>query len=144
MSRMAAAIYPLKSELLLWTNGTITPDMALVEAAKILRKHINPFVQYFEMGDETVDEQIALEEAAEESVDEELAKKLSMPIQELELSVRAGNCLESERIETVGELVKRSEADLLKIRSFGKTSLREVRRKLADIGLSLEMTDIVD
>ena len=128
----------------IWTNGTITPDMALVEAAKILRKHINPFVQYFEMGDETVDEQIALEEAAEESVDEELAKKLSMPIQELELSVRAGNCLESERIETVGELVKRSEADLLKIRSFGKTSLREVRRKLADIGLSLEMTDVVD
>ncbi len=128
----------------IWTNGTITPDMALVEAAKILRKHINPFVQYFEMGEETIAEQIALEETAEEAVDEELAQKLSMPIQELELSVRAGNCLESEKIETVGELVKKSEADLLKIRSFGKTSLREVKRKLADIGLSLEMTDVPD
>jgi DNA-directed RNA polymerase subunit alpha len=128
----------------IWTNGTITPDMALVEAAKILRKHINPFVQYFEMGEETVAEQIALEESIEEAVDEELARKLSMPIQELELSVRAGNCLESEKIETVGELVKKSEADLLKIRSFGKTSLREVKRKLADIGLALEMTDVPD
>jgi DNA-directed RNA polymerase subunit alpha len=128
----------------IWTNGTITPDMALVEAAKILRKHINPFVQYFEMGEETVAEQIALEESIEEAVDEEFARKLSMPIQELELSVRAGNCLESEKIETVGELVKKSEADLLKIRSFGKTSLREVKRKLADIGLALEMTDVPD
>jgi DNA-directed RNA polymerase subunit alpha len=65
-----------------------------------------------------------------------------MPIQELELSVRASNCLESAKTETVGQLVKMTEADLLKIRSFGKTSLREIKRKLADIGLSLGMTDI--
>ena len=58
------------------------------------------------------------------------------------LSVRASNCLESIRIETVGQLAKMTEADLLKIRSFGKTSLREVKRKLADLGLSLGMTDI--
>jgi DNA-directed RNA polymerase subunit alpha len=127
----------------IWTKGTITPEMALVEAAKILRKHVNPFVQYFELGEETVAaSQIAEAESEEQVVDEELAQKLSMPIQELELSVRASNCLESAKTETVGELVKMTEADLLKIRSFGKTSLREIRRKLADIGLSLGMTDV--
>jgi DNA-directed RNA polymerase subunit alpha len=126
----------------IWTNGTITPEMALVEAAKILRKHINPFVQYFELGEETVAEQIAEEEVVEEPVDEELAEKLKTPIQELELSVRANNCLESVEVETVGQLVQMTEADLLKIRSFGKTSLREIKRKLADIGLSLGMTGL--
>jgi DNA-directed RNA polymerase subunit alpha len=125
----------------IWTNGAISPEMALVEAAKILRKHINPFVQYFELGEETVAEQvIAEEEAPEEKIDEELLQRLKIPIQELELSVRASNCLESAKIETVGQLVTMADADLLKIRSFGKTSLREVKRKLADMGLSLGMT----
>jgi DNA-directed RNA polymerase subunit alpha len=125
----------------IWTNGTITPEMALVEAAKILRKHINPFVQYFELGEQTVAEQVITEEEEiVEKVDEELAEKLKTPIQELELSVRASNCLESVKVETIGQLVAMTEADLLKIRSFGKTSLREVKRKLADIGLSLGMT----
>ena len=128
----------------IWTNGTVTPDMALVEAAKILRKHINPFVQYFGLGEETVTEQIVLEEASGEAVNEELNKKLSIPIQELELSVRVSNCLESIKVATVGQLVKKTEADLLNVRSFGKTSLREVKRKLADIGLSLGMTGIGD
>ncbi len=127
----------------IWTNGTITPEMALVEAAKILRKHVNPFIQYFEIGEQTVAASEIIEaEAQEQVVDEELTQKLAMPIQELELSVRASNCLESAKTETVGELVKMTEADLLKIRSFGKTSLREIRRKLADIGLSLGMTNI--
>ena len=127
----------------IWTNGTITSEMALVEAAKILRKHVNPFVQYFELGEDTVAaSQIEEAETEEQAVDEELAQKLSMPMQELELSVRANNCLESAKTETVGELVKMTEADLLKIRSFGKTSLREIKRKLADIGLSLGMTDV--
>ncbi|MBN2183683.1 MAG: DNA-directed RNA polymerase subunit alpha [Sedimentisphaerales bacterium] len=128
----------------IWTNGTVTPEMALVEAAKILRKHVNPFVQYFELGEETAtSSQISDEvESEEQAVNEELAQKLAMPIQELELSVRASNCLESAKTETVGDLVKMTEADLLKIRSFGKTSLREIKRKLADIGLSLGMTDI--
>ena len=127
----------------IWTNGTITPEMALVEAAKILRKHVNPFVQYFELGEETVTSSQIPEEAEtqEQAVDEELAHKLAMPIQELELSVRASNCLESTKTETVGQLVRMTEADLLKIRSFGKTSLREIKRKLADIGLSLGMTE---
>ena len=125
----------------IWTNGAITPEMALVEGGKILRKHINPFVQYFELGEQTVTEQIT-EEVAKEEVDKELKQKLAMPIQELELSVRASNCLESIKVETVGQLVQMTEADLLKIRSFGKTSLREVKRKLADIGLSLGMTGV--
>jgi len=125
----------------IWTDGTINPEMALVEAAKILRKHINPFVQYFQMGDETVAGEIAEHEVEEETVDEELAQKLSLAIQELELSVRASNCLESTKIETVGQLVQMNESELLKIRSFGKTSLREIKRKLADIGLSLGMSD---
>jgi DNA-directed RNA polymerase subunit alpha len=126
----------------IWTNGTTTPEMALVEAAKILRKHINPFVQYFELGEETVAVEFAEKELEEERIDEELAEKLKIPIQELELSVRASNCLESVKVETVGQLVKMTDADLLKIRSFGKTSLREIKRKLADIGLSLGMTDV--
>jgi DNA-directed RNA polymerase subunit alpha len=128
----------------IWTNGTVTPEMALVEAAKILRKHINPFIQYFELGEETIAEEITVEEVSEEAVDEELLKKLDIPLRELELSVRAGNCLESVKVETVGQLVEMTEADLLKIRSFGKTSLREIKRKLADIGLSLGMTGISD
>jgi DNA-directed RNA polymerase subunit alpha len=126
----------------IWTNGTVSPDMALVEAAKILRKHINPFVQYFELGEETVEAQPVMEETQKPKVDEELTNKFAKPIQDLELSVRASNCLESIRIETVGHLAKMTEADLLKIRSFGKTSLREVKRKLADLGLSLGMTDV--
>ncbi|MGE5297412.1 MAG: DNA-directed RNA polymerase subunit alpha [Solirubrobacterales bacterium] len=125
----------------IWTNGTITPELALVEAAKILRKHINPFVQYFELGEETVAGELPAEEP-EKQVDQELEAKLNTPIQELELSVRASNCLESVKVETVRQLVQMNDADLLKIRSFGKTSLREIKRKLADIGLSLGMKDV--
>jgi DNA-directed RNA polymerase subunit alpha len=125
----------------IWTNGTITPEMALVEAAKILRKHINPFVQYFEIGEETVAGEVT-EEVPEPKIDQELEAKLNTPIQELELSVRASNCLESVKVETVRQLVQMTDADLLKIRSFGKTSLREIKRKLADIGLSLGMKDV--
>ena len=125
----------------IWTNGTITPEMALVEAAKILRKHINPFTQYSELGEETIAEEIK-EETEEEAFDEQLAQKLDSPVQEMELSVRAANCLESEKIETVAQLAKMTEAELLKIRSFGKTSLREIKRKLADMGLSLGMMDV--
>ncbi len=125
----------------IWTNGTITPEMALVEAAKILRKHINPFVQYFELGEETVTGEAPKEEPTRQ-VDQELEAKLNTPIQELELSVRASNCLESVKVETVRQLVQMTDADLLKIRSFGKTSLREIKRKLADIDLSLGMKDV--
>lgn len=119
----------------IWTKGTVTPDLALVEAAKILRKHLNPFVQYAEVGDQLVAEGVA--EGDGEGIDAELQAKLAMPISELDLSVRAGNCLDSAKITTVGQLVNMTDADLLRVRSFGKTSLREVKRKLADLGLSL-------
>jgi DNA-directed RNA polymerase subunit alpha len=124
-----------------WTNGTITPEMAMVEASKILRKHLNPFVQYFELGSDTVsdDAMTALRNASRATIDPELQQKLNMTVQELDLSVRANNCLESAKIATVRDLVKKTDTDLLKVRSFGKTSLREVKRKLADMGLSLGM-----
>jgi DNA-directed RNA polymerase subunit alpha len=125
----------------IWTNGTITPEMAMVEAAKILRKHLNPFVQYFELGSDTANEDAltSLRDASKAMIDPDLQQKLDMTVQELDLSVRANNCLESAKISTVRELVKKTDADLLKVRSFGKTSLREVKRKLADLGLSLGM-----
>jgi DNA-directed RNA polymerase subunit alpha len=125
----------------IWTNGTISPEMALVEASKILRKHLNPFVQYFELGTETANDEAidALRDANRATIDPELQQKLNMTIQELDLSVRANNCLESAKIQSVRDLVKKTDADLLKVRSFGKTSLREVKRKLADMGLSLGM-----
>jgi len=125
----------------IWTDGTVSPEMALVEAAKILRKHLNPFVEYFQPGEELgVEAAPEAEEApaAEEYVSE-LERKLAMPMSQLELSVRALNCLEAENVMTVGQLVRLSEDDVLKIRSFGKTSLREIKRKLADLGLSLGM-----
>ena len=125
----------------IWTNGTVTPEMALVEAAKILRKHVNPFIQYFELGEETVPSQL-VEPPSQEEMDKELVRKVNMSIQELDLSVRATNCLESVKVHSVGHLVKMTEADLLNIRSFGKTSLREIKRKLVDIGLSLGMKDV--
>jgi DNA-directed RNA polymerase subunit alpha len=124
----------------IWTKGTITPDMALVEAAKILRKHLNPFVQFAELGVETVAVEGVGEEGIGPVMDEAMRQKLDMSIQELDLSVRATNCLEAASISTLGELVQKAEADLLKVRSFGKTSLREVKRKLTDLGLSLGMT----
>ena len=119
----------------IWTNGTVTPEMALVEAGKILRKHLNAFVQYFELGAARV----STEAAAAASVDEDLIRKLNMPIADLDLSVRASNCLESFRIIKVADLVVKSEPELLKIRSFGRTSLREVQAKLTAIGLELGM-----
>ncbi len=91
---------------------------------------MNPFVQYSDLGEETAAaSEIPEVEVEEKAVDEEMNRKLTMPIQELELSVRASNCLESAKIETVGDLVRMSEPELLKIRSFGKTSLREIKRK---------------
>ena len=126
----------------IWTDGTVTPEMALVEAAKILRKYINPFVQYSELGEDTVDDELISEEVEDTAAEEELAAKMEMSIEALELTVRSANCLQSNHIDTVGQLVSMTEAELLKIRSFGKTSLREVTRKLADMELSMGMTDI--
>jgi DNA-directed RNA polymerase subunit alpha len=122
----------------IWTNGTVSPEEALTEASKIIRKHLNPFVQYFELGRELqINEKKEEELRKKESEKEDLRQKLSMSISELDLSVRSANCLASEKIETIGELVSRSEAELLKVRNFGKTSLREVKKKLSDMNLQL-------
>lgn len=123
-----------------WTNGTVTPEMALVEAAKILRKHLNAFVHYVAAGAEVpIDTPIPLFATHREVVDPELEAKLNMSLAELELSVRATNCLESEGITTVRDLVSHDEPRLLQVRNFGDTTLKEVREKLARHNLTLGM-----
>jgi DNA-directed RNA polymerase subunit alpha len=122
----------------IWTNGTVTPQMALVEGAKILRKHLNPFIQYAEPGPEIGADGFA-EAGGGEQVDQELERKLNMSLAELELSVRATNCLESEGITTVRDLVIRTDEELLEVRNFGETTLKEVKSKLAERGLHLGM-----
>jgi DNA-directed RNA polymerase subunit alpha len=123
----------------IWTNGTISPQMALVEGAKILRKHLNPFIQYAEPGPEMPIEDRVEVGAAGDAVDHELERKLAMSLAELELSVRATNCLESEGITTVRDLVIRSDEELLEVRNFGETTLKEVKLKLEERGLYLGM-----
>src|SRR5438128_4090133 len=122
-----------------WTNGTVTPQMALVEGAKIMRKPLNPFIEYAEPGPEMPVEGPAEAAAPGEPVDHELERKLNMSLAELELSVRATNCLESEGITTVRDLVIRTDEELLEVRNFGETTLREVKNKLSERGLHLGM-----
>lgn len=123
-----------------WTNGTVGPQMAIVEAAKILRKHLNPFIQYSEPGPEVpLDEPIEIGGSAAPGHDAELERKLNMSLAELDLPVRATNCLESEGITTVRQLVSRSDDQLLNVRNFGETTLKEVKAKLAEHGLYLGM-----
>ena len=131
-----------KLELELWTNGTVTPEMALIEAAKILRKHLNPFITYREPGPEISPEgglRGMMEATGYSPVDLELEEKLNQSLAELNLSVRATNCLESEGINTVRDLVSRTEDQLLQVRNFGETTLHEVRERLGVIGLRLGM-----
>ena len=126
----------------IWTNGTITPEMALIEAAKILRKHLNPFVTYREPGPELPPEaglRGMMEATGYAPVDLELEEKLNRSLAELNLSVRATNCLESEGINTVRDLVSRTEDQLLQVRNFGETTLQEVSDRLTAINLRLGM-----
>jgi DNA-directed RNA polymerase subunit alpha len=124
----------------IWTNGTVRPQMAIVEGAKILRKHLNPFIQYAEPGPELpIDERTEVPVAADGSIDAELERKLNMSLAELELSVRATNCLESEGITTVRDLVIRTDEELLEVRNFGETTLKEVKQKLEERGMRLGM-----
>ena len=119
------------------TNGTVGPEMALVESAKILRKHLNPFLQYHELGPTIHVKASTL--ITSSGQDAALESKLGMTIVDLRLSVRATNCLESENISTVRDLVQRNEDDLLEVRNFGETTLREVKQRLQEIGLRLGM-----
>jgi DNA-directed RNA polymerase subunit alpha len=125
----------------IWTNGTISPEMALVEAAKILRKHLNTFVQHVELGLGLAVEAPGAENPAAANAAAPDESVLARPVSSLDLSVRASNCLASAEVKTIGQLVQWDDASLLKIRSFGKTSLREIKRKLADIGLALRASE---
>ena len=124
-----------KLVLEIWTDGRVTPDDALTMSASILRHHLDVFVNY--------DEGIVEFEETEKQVDqerEELRCKLRMSVNEIELSVRAANCLNNANITTVGQLAQKSEADMLKYRNFGKKSLNEIKQKLSELGLALGMT----
>jgi DNA-directed RNA polymerase subunit alpha len=125
--------------LRIWSTGVVGPEMGLVEAAKILRKHLNPFVQYNEPGPGLPAEAMGGDGSQHMPIDAELERKLDMSLAELELSVRATNCLESEGITTVRHLVSKNEEQLLNVRNFGETTLKEVRVKLHEIGLDLGM-----
>ncbi|RMF37681.1 MAG: DNA-directed RNA polymerase subunit alpha [Planctomycetota bacterium] len=124
-----------KLNLEVWTDGSVGPEMALVEAAKILRKHLNPFVQYTELGFQIH----ATARGGPGSAEAQLESKLNQPISALKLGVRAANCLESEGIHLIRELVQRNEDQLLEIRNFGETTLNEVRERLSTMGLHLGM-----
>ncbi len=125
----------------IWTDGTVSPEMGLVEASKIYRKHLNPFVQYFDMKEDlAVEGGVLAPEGDEGARRREMVDLLSKSIDMLELSVRAKNCLDSESVTLMRDLVALSEPELLKVRNFGKTSLKEVKSKLSALGLSLGMS----
>ena len=124
-----------KLTLEVWTDGTITPEMALVEAAKILRKHLNPFVGYTSPG-------ASIHAASGEgllSLEAPLESRLGMLISDLRLSLRASNCLEVEGIQTLRDLVSRSREEVLEMRNAGETTLQEIEEKLTELGLTLGM-----
>src|ERR1700737_5603961 len=118
----------------IWTDGRITPDDALLQASAILRHHLDVFVNYDEG-------QIEFDETPEEVNQENnrLKKLLNMSVNEIELSVRAANCLNNANITMVGQLAIKTEAEMLKYRNFGKKSLNEIKDKLRQLGLSLGM-----
>jgi len=116
-----------------WTNGAMSPKDALLYASNILQRHLDLFVNYGTLPDEP-------EEEAPAAVNEELQEKLKTQIGELELSVRAANCLREAEIRTIGDLVQKSSQELLKYRNFGKKSLVEIEDLLKGMGLSLGMS----
>jgi DNA-directed RNA polymerase subunit alpha len=123
-----------KLEIEIWTDGRLTPEDALVQASSILKKHFEPFYNYDENAvqfDETPQ--------AQSQENQKMKKLLNMSVNEIELSVRAANCLNNANITTVGQLAQKSEAEMLKYRNFGKKSLNEIKDKLTQLGLSLGM-----
>lgn len=118
-----------------WTDGRITPDDALTQASAILQHHLDVFVGYDKNA-------VEFEEVVDKQDEEKskLKKLLNMSVNEIELSVRAANCLNNANITTVGQLAMKSESEMLKYRNFGKKSLNEIKDKLAALGLALGMT----
>jgi DNA-directed RNA polymerase subunit alpha len=118
----------------LWTDGRMSPDDALTQASAILQHHLDVFVGYDKNA-------IEFEEEIKPQDDEKakLKKLLNMSVNEIELSVRAANCLNNANITTVGQLAMKTEQEMLKYRNFGKKSLNEIKEKLAGLGLTLGM-----
>ena len=118
----------------IWTDGRISPDDALTQASAILQHHLDVFVGYDKNA-------IEFEEVADKQDDEKarMKKLLNMSVNEIELSVRAANCLNNANITTVGQLAMKTEAEMLKYRNFGKKSLNEIKEKLTALGLALGM-----
>ncbi len=118
----------------IWTDGRLTPEEAVLQASAILRHHFDVFVNY----DDT---QVEFDETPTEVSQENsrLKKLLAMSVNEIELSVRAANCLNNANITTVGQLAQKSEPEMLKYRNFGKKSLNEIKEKLVQLGLGLGM-----
>src|SRR6266403_928558 len=119
----------------IWTDGRIAPDDALTQASAILQHHLDVFVGYDKNA-------VEFEETVDKQDDEKmkLKKLLNMSVNEIELSVRAANCLNNANITTVGQLAMKSEQEMLKYRNFGKKSLNEIKDKLTALGLALGMT----
>ena len=123
-----------KLEIEIWTDGRVSPQEALVQASSILKKHFEPFYAYDENAvefDETPQ--------AQSQENQKMKKLLNMSVNEIELSVRAANCLNNANITTVGQLAEKSESEMLKYRNFGKKSLNEIKDKLTQLSLSLGM-----
>jgi DNA-directed RNA polymerase subunit alpha len=118
-----------------WTDGRISPDDALTQASAILQHHLDVFVGYDKNA-------VEFEEVVDKQDEEKtkLKKLLNMSVNEIELSVRAANCLNNANITTVGQLAMKSEQEMLKYRNFGKKSLNEIKDKLSALGLGLGMT----
>lgn len=117
----------------IWTNGIITPEDALGEAAKIAKDHFTVFINFNEDGLDGEDDG--------DKRDEAVATLLAMPVEKLELTVRAMNVLDKEGIRTLGELVKKTEDEIANMRNVGKKCLTEIQEKLQEYNLSLGMTD---
>jgi DNA-directed RNA polymerase subunit alpha len=114
-----------------WTDGSVLPEDAVAYAAKILKEQLDIFINF-----EEVEEEIQAEKAEElEIVNENLFKS----VDELELSVRSANCLKNAGIHLIGELVQKTETEMLKTRNFGRKSLNEIKEILSEMGLSLGM-----
>jgi len=118
----------------IWTDGRLTPDDALLQASAILRHHLDVFVNFNE---EIIEFDQTPAGVSEENL--KLKKLLNMSVNEIELSVRAANCLNNANITTVGQLAQKTEAEMLKYRNFGKKSLNEIKDKLQQLQLSLGM-----
>ena len=120
-----------KLTLEIWTNGSVLPEDAIAYGAKILKEQMAPFIN-FEEEPEPMDEE-------EEEEEHKLNQNLFRPVSELELSVRSANCLKNANITLIGELVQKTEAEMLKTKNFGRKSLNEIKGILEDMGLSLGM-----